>query len=326
MRGIGRLLREQVCFAFAIAVLSVSGCSVQPVEPEPVDATPEIVIEPPQPTVADKPPRKIPEPPRLPPVAIVLTSNQPAYAEVAKELANRFDDFDVYDLSDRSQPPVSVLRTINDSGSRAVVAIGLRAAQSSVAMAETPVVFSQVFNYQDNDLLSETSRGVASLAPLDAQLAAWTKIDPTIKRIGVIIGQGHDDIIAEAELAAERNNVKLVIRVADSDQETLYFFRRMIRDIDGFWLFPDNRILSARVMQQMLDDANRLQVPVAVPNESMLAMGATISLATVAADIADTIVKVLRRIQAGDLERVPPISRLSEIRVTTNGAVRVADR
>ena len=95
----------------------------------------------------------------------------------------------------------------------------------------------------------------------------------------------------------------------------------MIRDIDGFWLFPDNRILSGRVLQQMLDEANRLRVPVAVPNESMLKMGATISMSTVASDIAETIVNIVREIQAGNLERVPPISQLSEIRVETNDAM-----
>jgi len=100
----------------------------------------------------------------------------------------------------------------------------------------------------------------------------------------------------------------------------------MVRDIDGFWLLPDNRILSTRILEQMLDEANRQRVPVAAPKESMLAMGATLSLSTVAADIADTIIKVIRRIEAGDLEKIPPITSLSEIRVKTNGAVQVADR
>jgi len=218
-------------------------------------------------------------------------------------------------------PPISILRSINDSESGAVVAIGLRAAQSSVAMSNSPVVFSQVFNHQDHDLLNANSRGVAALAPLDAQLAAWKKVDPTITRIGLIIGEGHDELITTAEVAAARHDIELHIRIAHSDQETLYFFRRMIRDIEGFWLFPDNRILSARVLKQMLDDANRQQVPVVVPNESMLQMGAAISISTVAADIAETIAKVVRKIQAGEIDDVPPITELSEVRVATNDNV-----
>ena len=116
------------------------------------------------------------------------------------------------------------------------------------------------------------------------------------------------------------------MQITHSDQETLYFFRRMVRDIDGFWLFPDNRILSARVLQEMLADANRQQVPVTVPSDAMLKMGATLSISTVAADIARTIVKVIREIQSGNLNALPPITQLSEIRVETNGAIQVVGR
>jgi ABC-type uncharacterized transport system substrate-binding protein len=99
-------------------------------------------------------------------------------------------------------------------------------------------------------------------------------------------------------------DLELIVRISHSDQETLFFFRRMVRDIEGFWLFPDNRILSARVLKQMLDEANQQHVPVTVPNESMLAMGAAISISTVASDIAETIVNIVRRIQAGEIDEV----------------------
>ena len=327
MQGIGSRIRGFACFFAAVAALGLAGCSLQPPAAGSPEAEPEpVAVDAPAPVTPTPGPTKVPEPPKLPPVAIVLTSNQPAYADVAAELAIRFDDYDVYDLSDRSRPPVSVLRVINDSGASAVVAIGLRAAQSSVAMAESHVIFSQVFNHQDHDLLNESTRGVAALAPLDAQLKAWKTLDPDLVRVGAIIGKGHDELIAEAQAAAERHDIDLRIRVAHSDQETMYFFRRMVRDIDGFWLFPDNRILSARVLRDMLEEANRLRVPVAVPNESMLEMGGTISLSTVATDIADTIVGIIRKIQAGDFEAAAPVTPLSEIRVTTHDSVRMADR
>ncbi|MDX2410605.1 MAG: ABC transporter substrate binding protein [Woeseiaceae bacterium] len=316
-------LQQAASVAIILAAVVISGCSTVPPAVVPVEAPTDIVIVPPVPPVPTeqaKPPIRPPIPPRLPSVAIVLTSGQPAYADVARELTLRLKDYDVYDLSAGSQPPVSVLRAINDSDPGAVVAIGLRAARSAVAMSRKPVLFSQVFNYQDHDLLTENSRGVSSLAPLEAQLVAWKEIDPTITRIGIIIGEGHEDLIAEVRQAAERHDVTLNIRIAHSDQETLYLFKRMIRDIDGYWLFPDNRILSTRILKQMFDEAKSRHIPVIVPNESMLKMGAAISISTVASDIADTIVKVIRRIQAGDLQRVPPLTALSEIRVQTNEA------
>jgi len=95
----------------------------------------------------------------------------------------------------------------------------------------------------------------------------------------------------------------------------------MIHEIDGFWLFPDNRILSPRVLTEILQQANRRHVPVAVSNDGMLRLGAAISVSTVASDIAATIVKVLERIRAGEIDALPPLTQLSEVRVATNGAV-----
>jgi ABC-type uncharacterized transport system substrate-binding protein len=318
MRRIGIIL---------LAALLAAGCSTPwstkgPAAPDSAS----IVIEPPIDEVRVESLPRTPLPRPLPPVAIVLSGNQPAYADVAAELKRRFERYQVYDLEESGEAPVTVLRLVNDSNPGAVVAIGLRAARSSVAMSESPVVFSQVFNYRANDLLTDNSRGIAVLPPLDAQLAEWKRIDPTIARIGIIVGEGHDDLITEAELAAQEHGVDLRVRITHSDQETLYFFRRMIRDIDGFWLFPDNRVLSARVLQQMLEEARRQQVPVNVPSESMLSHGAIVSMSSLASDIAETIVNVVRQIQDGNLARIPPITQLSEMRVRTNDTAQVVRR
>ena len=330
MRRIEKSAKGLVRSTIVIAALAMSGCSVlspQPAPaPEPVVQEPDVIIPPPVPDVEPEPTVVPPAPTPLPPVSIVLTSRQPAYADVAQELTRHFVNYEIYDLSDGDRPPVTVLRMINDSDSGAVVAIGLRAAKSSVAMSERPVVFSQVFNYQDHNLLTENSRGVAAVAPLGAQIAAWKQADPTITRIGTIVGEGHEDLMIEARAAAEEHGIELRVQVTGSDQETLYFFKRMIRDIDGFWLFPDNRVLSRRALQQIMDDAHQHGVPVLVPTESMLLSGASISVSSVASDIAATITKIVRQIQDGKIEQVPPISPLSEIRVKTNDTVQVVDR
>ena len=114
--------------------------------------------------------------------------------------------------------------------------------------------------------------------------------------INVRIGWDHFSDIHHIVMP-EANGIELHYRLAKSDRETLYLFTRLASDIDGFWLFPDNRILSGRVLQEMLDDANRQQVPVTVPSESMLKLGASLSITTVAEDIARTIVKVIREIK-----------------------------
>jgi ABC-type uncharacterized transport system substrate-binding protein len=266
----------------------------------------------PRPTAPDK---ALPPPPA---VAIVLTGRQPAYDEVALELARRLKNYEIYDLSDKSQPAETAFRLINDSDSGAVIAIGLDASSAAIALSSIPVVYCQVFNYRSNELVTDHSKGVAAVAPLDAQLAAWKKSFPDLNRIGAIIGEDHDDLISEAQAAADRHGVLLTIRIANNDQEAQYQFRRMVAEIDGFWLFPDSRVLSTRSLQEMLTQAQRRQVSIAVTNASMLPLGASISLSAVAANIADTVVDVLRRIEAGQISRIPDISPLSAIQVVIN--------
>ena len=328
MPRIGSRISKSITYVIIFAGILSSGCAgLGPVyAPVPAEPSPTVADTTPIEAITVTPLSRQPWDFELPSVAIVMTNNSPAYADVAVELAERLENYHVYDLGDDRQPPISVLRRINDSDSGVVVAIGLRAAQSSVAMSDIPVVFSQVFNHHEHELLNENSRGVAAIPPLDAQIAAWKKIDPTMVRIGVIIGEGHDDLIEQAHRAAEKHDIELRVQITRSDQETLYFFRRMVRDIDGFWLFPDNRILSGRVLEEMLADANRQQVPVTVQSDTMLDIGATLSISTVAADIARTIVKVIREIQSGKLDSIPPITQLSEIRVETNGAIQVVER
>ena len=114
------------------------------------------------------------------------------------------------------------------------------------------------------------------------------------------------------------HGIQLHLREASSDRETLYLFNRLVGEIDGFWLFPDNRILSAPVLKEMLSYASRHQVQISVFNESLLEMGATLSSSTVNENIAKTVVDVLNQIAAGDIANVPPMSPLSDVRITTN--------
>lgn len=308
-----------------VAVLALlGGCASVPPravpEPAPVvevaEAQPDItVVEPePEPQIAK------PEAPALD-VSVVLSSRTQAFEDVAVELGKHFESLSIYDLSDKSQPPANAFRLINDSPADIVVAVGLRAARSASVLSAVPVVFSQVFNYQDYELLGDERRGVSAIAPMDAQLAAWKRVEPSLTSVGLVIGPGHEALIEEAELAAQRHGVALIVSEAGSDQEALYVFKRMIRNIDGFWLLPDNRVLSPRVLGEIVDRSEGRGISVLVPSPRMLSMGAAISVSTVASDIAARIHEVVEAIGRGDIDRLPQVTPLTEIRVDVNEAV-----
>lgn len=295
----------------------------EPIVTEPV-AAPEPIPE--IPIAAPREPAELLPPPvrNVAPIAIVVSSRQAAYTDVASALIELYDDAHVYELTGDDAATGSVMRNISDIGNSAVVAIGLRAARSAVSLPDMPVVYCQVFNDQELADKSANVRGVAAYSPLDAQIDAWLAIDPELERIGVLVGEGHDELIAEARRAAERHGIELRVRTTRSDQETLYAFRRMARDIDGFWLFPDSRILSARALREMADIAENNRVRFAVPNEGMLSLGAAVALTTVATDIAAVISDVLYRLRHGELDEVPRLSQLREVGVKTSSTMAEA--
>ena len=305
----------------AAMTLLFSGCAL--IWPETQDSPDSAAptVEPPQTSSAPvEPIREIPLTVDSP-VAIVVTNTIPAYTNVATELGKLLENQTVYNLADKSRSEKEVFSRIDETEAEAVVAIGLRAATAAKSYSQVPVVFCQVFNVEDNDLISDQVKGVAALPPLDLQVSAWKELNPGIRNIGAIIGEGHESLIEEAAESTEAAGINLHYRVANSDRETLYLFNRLATDIDGFWLFPDNRILSSSVLRQIFKDASRKNVQVAVFNNSLLDLGAAISSTSVGSDIASTIVSVLAGIDSGEMDLIPDITPLTKMEIRTNEAV-----
>jgi ABC-type uncharacterized transport system substrate-binding protein len=256
-----------------------------------------------------------------PRTAIVLSDRLPAYENVATELGDLLEDYLIYDLADRSLTPREIFSSIDEIEVDMVIAIGLRAAIVSKSWSQVPVVFCQVFNVAENNLTSAAVKGVAALPPVDLQVEAWKELNPGLENVGAIVGSGHESLIQEARQAAEAAGLTLHHRIARSDRETLYMFNRLTPDIEGFWLFPDNRILSPAVLRQMLDYASRHRVQVAVFNPALLELGATLSVSSVDEDIAATVVSVARRVIEGDTNSIPDLTPLNEVDVQTNRTV-----
>jgi len=326
----GMVLRSSLL----LLLLVMSGCSllfpeppppvtttIPEVEPEPVVETePELPAEPapivePEPVV---PPPPAPPEPISALVAVVLSDRMPAYSDVANALGQYLKNYEVYDLGDHSRTPKEAFAAIAESGVSAVVAVGMPAAVAAKRFSTAPVVFSQVFNISDSGLLSDNVKGVAVLPPIELQIDAWRELNPGLRNVGAIIGSGHDDLIAEADKAMQEKGIKFHYAIAGSDRETLYLFNRLTRDIDGFLLFPDNRILSRSVLDEMMTYASQHRVQIAVFNESLLNHGALFSASSVPADIASTIVAVLDAFLSEGGQSVPPVSKLSDIAIKTN--------
>lgn len=330
--GLSRALTMRSAPVFLLLLLS--GCAVLspeppelPTPPEPIqEPQPEPTIEPapeplPEPVVepAPPPPPPPPEPQNIEPlVAVVLSNRTPAYVDIAVALEKYLENQEVYDLGDKSLLAKDAFAAIAESKASAIVAVGLPAARAARRFSTVPVVVGQVFNINDAELLSGDVKAVAVLPPIGLQMDAWRELDPSVRNVGAILGAGHDDLIAQADQAMKDRGIKFHYAIAGSDRETLYLFNRLVRDIDGFILFPDNRILSRNVLNEMMSYAARHRVQVAVYNEPLLEAGALFSAASVESDVAAKIALVLDQIISGNVADVPAVTELSQIEIRTN--------
>lgn len=309
-----------------VLALFFSGCAIIGQQPDPapevetteIEPAPASELEPPP--AAETPVATEPEP-FTQRVAILLSDRSPAFENIATELAVLLQDYSIYDLTDNSLTPRAVFSNIADFDAGLVIAIGLRAATVANAYSQVPVVFCQVFNVADINPDAKNLKGVAALPPLAMQVEAWQDLNPGLRHVGAILGSGHEGLIDEASEVADSAGLTLHHRIARSDRETLYMFNRMTPDIDGFWLFPDNRILSPSVLRQMLSYASRHRVQVAVFNPALLDFGAALSTTSVDSDVAATVLSVARRVMRGDAESIPTVTPLTAISVQANRAV-----
>lgn len=320
-------------------VLVTAGCVQQPVKPQatepPLPAQPEPEPEPPAPVNAAEtapPPASVLSEtsagdvaqPITDTIAIVLSDRTPAFENVATELGRLLDDYLLYDLADKSLAPSEVFAGIAELQAKVVVSIGLTATREAILRSSVPVVFCQVFNSSAVQDTVVPVRGVASTPPLSEQVAAWRRLNPELKAVGAILGPGHETLIAEAQRAAAEHDVIFHYRLASSDRETLFTFQRMAPELDGFWLFPDNRVLSVEILKEILDYAARHDVDIAVFNQALLEMGATLSATTVDADIAATALSVASRMLLGEVDGVPWMTPLTEARIVARKGMPAA--
>jgi ABC-type uncharacterized transport system substrate-binding protein len=201
------------------------------------------------------------------------------------------------------------------------IAVGREAADfAREHLGATPLVFCQVFNYQE---LLGTDRpiwGVQPLPPLALQLRGWTSVDPSRKRIGLIVSEAQSGLVAEARAAAG-GAIEIKSEVSSSDRETLYLFKRLAPQVDGLWLFPDNRILSPSVLRELLSYAVSHGVGVLVPNDALLSWGALVSASSTPDDVARNVHAVLDRVSSGATAGLPAMTPLTEVRLEVNPGV-----
>jgi ABC-type uncharacterized transport system substrate-binding protein len=258
-------------------------------------------------------------------IAIILSDNSPAFVGVQREIGKKFPhQMETYTLGDESTNSVAQ-KKIQSSGQPMIVAIGLPAARMARELTGKKVIFCQVFNYEDAELVTSWMKGVSATAPVGEQFRVWKSLYPKLTSVGVITGKNLQGLMKEMQAAAKVNQIRLDRVEVRSDKETLYAYKQLSPKMQGLWLVPDNRVLSNDVIRDIMAHSVKEGKQVAVFGRELLGLGGLISAETSYADIAEQVLARVR--QAQEVSGVPgapviPLTR-TVIKINTVMAKRL---
>ncbi len=265
-----------------------------------------------------------PKPP--PGISILLSDSSAAFVGVQREIGKRATQpIQTYTLGDDESAYAAVQKKIQSSAPRVVVAIGLPAARVARSLTGKKVIFCQVFNYEDSDLVTPWMKGVSATAPVHDLFRTWKELFPELEKVGVITGNNLSGLMTEARVAARQSRITLVQAEVRSDKQMLYSYKRLSPSIQALWLVPDNRVLSRDVIRDMMAYSVKEGKQVAVFGHKLLDLGGLISTETSYADIAEQVLTRVTQSQQNSGVPGEPVIPLTKafIRINTVMATRL---
>lgn len=255
-------------FILITLVALLLGACAPVVKEEPV-VVQEVSREP-EPEAVDIQPEKEPRQG----VIILMSSTASSYQVLAKKIAAQLEDeVTTLSMSSSQLHNKTLLEDIRSSDKELVVALGLRAARLLTRLNDKPVIFSQVINYNDYDLVSVNMKGVSALPSPEQLFRDWRAISPGITKIAVVSGKNLDHFLERARRAARTQGIELITRQVKTDKEFIYTSKNMPLDIQGQWIVPDNRVLSSKALKEVMAYASRRGRQIVVFSPSLLSFG-----------------------------------------------------
>lgn len=284
--GMRRLLKMTMVLWF------LQGCATPPVIPAPAPDKAALPAEPPKP--APKPAH----------IDILVSENLPAYMDVARELAKSLGQrATLHMLTDSQLRNQGLVNSLKTRERDQIVAIGLSASVAARRLGNRQVIFCQVFNYQDYGLISPRHKGISMLPSPNQVFRTWHSLAPAITDIGMITGPGFEEEIENARAAARAHQITLHHETVKSDKEYQFAYKKLGKKVQGYWLVPDNRVLSANSLRDIMNFSVYNSKMVAVFNNELLKLGGVFSINSDVRDIARLVEQRLE--QGADKDVIP---------------------
>jgi putative ABC transport system substrate-binding protein len=149
--------------------------------------------------------------------------------------------------------------------------------------------------------------GVLLDIPVAQQIDYLKQVLPSTRRVGYIHGPEMEDAHRQAAAAAQAAGIRLIAEKVLTERDILDALRRLISQVDVFWMPADPMMYEAHVFQFVVVECFKNGVPIVSVYRSRAEAGIPIAIGVDYEDIGrQTAELVIRRLQQGRFEN-PPI-------------------
>jgi len=266
--------------------------------PEPVAVVKPVVIE-------KKAPVELA--PKQRDVLILLSSSAKSYQKIAAYLSAVLGEHAVQIiLSGLPAQDRAVIEDIKVSSTTQIVAIGSKAVNAVKDFKDKQIIYTEIFSHKG--LLADNVKGVSSLPSPEKLFKDWKKLSPGLTKVAVVTGKDLELFLKRAKAAAKAQGIKLIVEQVDTDKGFIYKSKKFRSDVGGQWILPDNRILSAKALKDVMAYSSRRGRQIVVFSPKLLSFGGFFYVAPDLQAIADGV--LLRLSESTGKPGIPGVSVL----------------
>ncbi|MDR1438349.1 MAG: ABC transporter substrate-binding protein [Puniceicoccales bacterium] len=220
---------------------------------------------------------------------------------------------------------LQIAQKISGQRPTVVVAIGTVAAQSFMRhmggeYGPNVLIFSSITNPGAAGLTQHRRvGGVSNFIPIEPQLALFKRIQPSLKKLGILYNPGEansQEIVKILRNICGKFQIKLVEQVALKTSEIPQAAAKLANSADAIFISNDNTALAA--IRSVIKMANRKKIPVYVSDTDAVELGALAALGPNQYQIGLQTGRMVNGVLSGDLGEDLPMEQAESMELHIN--------
>ena len=256
-------------------------------------------------------------------IAILRSSDIEAYREAIagfKATGPIGAIYTEYDVRGDLELGKKLARKLRASNASLVVAVGLKAALAAkVEIVDIPIVYMMILDPLKHQLTADNMTGTLLEVPVDRQLKIMRMFLPTLHQLGTL----YDPLktasrVKDAVRQATNSDFQLTGLPVESDKDVPQQLRRLLSDVEAFWLMPDSTVLTNESVRFILDSALARQIPVIGFSPEFTRLGALLSMSVNYGDVGRETGLLAKRILDGERQLPLDPAPIGRLKITVN--------